>query len=1092
MRLAFASEDHIFSMQSQHLQDQLPHQPLPQNELLWKRNPAKILNKNPVDVLLIDDGNQPGRGAPLEEALKGTNDRCLPKVIVVAGPVERILQERHLQWRKGRRKQLAQRGYQAVEWLCNSMDQGGALDQERVFDVYYQADHPWVQPPTQPVPDALPPRPMSNLLAPFGIPYKDRAPPAAVNLEQGPLPSETSGPLKVGTCGAGTIYHPTGCMVDSLDQQWIATEQGVRRIQVDELAKAKGLPSEWKQKHCQLSLKQQQLWAKTVAQATSLHSWVVVCDAIGEWCCPQHSLEEESWSVAPTEAMTVSDDEAMELSGLESDSDSEWEYDYPDLSPQGCWYRDRVRNLRATVEGRPDAHHLIEEGLEALEIHRRNYTDEGPKYLQLLWWEFPVEHQEAIRQGSSLCFLVDPGTELVPNPPLTEEQLEVVKRFVEELMSLGVLVPSDRPLKRVCPMFCVPKPGQPGQWRCIADMRRGGQNDCCGHDPIYLPSHQDILPHLYSGGWSGIADKSKYFHNFLTLPEERDLVGVIHPITGEHLWYRGLPMGSTNSPSISCRIGEGVMEMFRRECPLFHGTPVENTWRQALDGECFRPALGHGRVWIQSNGRPVAQIYGFVDDFMIHGATRSDARAALSAYMDLTVRLGFICQRVKTSPPAQVQKYCGMLYDTRKIPTLRVPPNKVSRCLASIDYLLSRPRGGSLSRLSLAVVTGVLQSIVDATPRHVGQAHLRALYDDMHLLDETGHLSGAAKYYTVVKLSPASQHGLQWWQGYLRSNPGASTASGMLNGLVLKWGDGSGTGTGGTTEVYPLSRGRLEVDGPAIELWMGIWRVNSRPNSSNWKELKTIQRALQHERAHPQRVRGSTVFYFTDNLVSYYVVNNGNSRAPKLHHLVLEIKELERELGCYLEVVHVPGTMMISQGADSQSRGIWLAPHRRFLTVNSLVFQPVPYSVHLHLWALDHLEVPRQLGHHIGATDSWIPRLLRGQVTLWTPPPEVARQAIVTFLQAWVQSPSDTSAVFLIPRILQRRWGRICRHILEIGVFQPQLLPAPANYSSLFPFVLLYVPPYVPVLGPSRLDLPPVPKPQNWHRKQAEEVRRLS
>lgn len=139
-------------------------------------------------------------------------------------------------------------------------------------------------------------------------------------------------------------------------------------------------------------------------------------------------------------------------------------------------------------------------------------------------------------------------------------------------MELGVLRKATKPLRRVCPLFVVPKLGQPGQWRCIADMKRGGQNACCGLDPTYLPSAKDILPQLYSGGWSAIADASKYFHNYSTLPCERDLIGIIHPITGKHLWYVGLPMGSVNSPSISCRFGEGILNLLRAENEVFHGT----------------------------------------------------------------------------------------------------------------------------------------------------------------------------------------------------------------------------------------------------------------------------------------------------------------------------------------------------------------------------------------------------------------------------------------------------------------------------------------------------------------------------------------
>ena len=51
--------------------------------------------------------------------------------------------------------------------------------------------------------------------------------------------------------------------------------------------------------------------------------------------------------------------------------------------------------------------------------------------------------------------------------------------------------------------------------------------------------------------------------------------------------------------------------------------------------------------------------------------------------------------------------------------------------------------------------------------------------------------------------------------------------------------------------------------------------------------------------------------------------------------LVVKIEELELELGCHLEVVHVPGTYLIMQGTDGLSRGVWLSPQRQFLGINS-------------------------------------------------------------------------------------------------------------------------------------------------------------
>jgi hypothetical protein len=44
-----------------------------------------------------------------------------------------------------------------------------------------------------------------------------------------------------------------------------------------------------------------------------------------------------------------------------------------------------------------------------------------------------------------------------------------------------------------------------------------------------------------------------------------------------------------------------------------------------------------------------------------------------------------------------------------------------------------------LSGLTLAVVTGLLQSLVEATPQRIGQTYLRRLYDRLHMLDNTGH-----------------------------------------------------------------------------------------------------------------------------------------------------------------------------------------------------------------------------------------------------------------------------------------------------------------------------------------------------------------
>jgi hypothetical protein len=42
--------------------------------------------------------------------------------------------------------------------------------------------------------------------------------------------------------------------------------------------------------------------------------------------------------------------------------------------------------------------------------------------------------------------------------------------------------------------------------------------------------------------------------------------------------------------------------------------------------------------------------------------------------------------------------------------------------------------------------------------------------------------------------------------------------------------------------------------------------------------------------------------------------------------LIWEIKRLELELGIQLQVVHVPGVVMVQQGSDGLSRGVWVTP----------------------------------------------------------------------------------------------------------------------------------------------------------------------
>jgi hypothetical protein len=79
---------------------------------------------------------------------------------------------------------------------------------------------------------------------------------------------------------------------------------------------------------------------------------------------------------------------------------------------------------------------------------------------------------------------------------------------------------------------------------------------------------------------------------------------------------------------------------------------------------------------VDEHGIPACNIYLHVDDILISGPNYDTTCAALDWILDCTVRVGLICQPVKTKPPSQIQKFCGFIYDYTGLPTIRTPPRK--------------------------------------------------------------------------------------------------------------------------------------------------------------------------------------------------------------------------------------------------------------------------------------------------------------------------------------------------------------------------------------------------------------------------------
>ena len=1015
-----------------------------------------FLAQNPVDCLIVE-------GEPTSKVIDwvtGVDFQHQPKAVVIMLR-DSIMENLEGPLSKLERRKLGKCQYTIQYWHLNAFELGASLNQSRMAIVITRGD----EAPMQPNKHAGSFRSMSNLLRCYSIPKALYLPGRVTPHEENVWPCTSHSRMN-----DEFVYESAGIMPDS-PNCILNTAKGLRRLQIDELCKAKGLNS--KHPHNMSD----QVFKTLVKEATCQHIWLNVLDAVGTWLggCGKRSPLTRTPGPAPEYPTDRADESAFDWSP-------------PDLRKGSKWYNQRVRSLDLATRDRPDQKQLVKQGLKALDFHRKNYSAEGPKYLQLLWWEFPEDHWESLRCGSSMNFLIKPTGELKPNNFMEEEDKAIAGKFIDELKGLGALRKAEGELLANCPLFTLDKSWSKEEKRVIADMKGGGQNSCIGKDPVYLVQKLTILPQLYPGGYSAVADASKQFHNFPTRPEERKYLGCIHPITGEKLVWVGLPMGSANSPAIACRLTYSVLRQIREREPIFQGMAKQNTWMKKMDTGDYDARKGHGRVLIRRDGEPAALMWVMVDDFLIHAPSKEACEEAFRVFLNHMVRVGFICQVAKTKPPAQAQKFCGLIFNTERHPYITIPSEKLSRSKATIQFIKKLDKQGKLSRLSLSILGGLLQSLVEATPGRQGQTYLKNLYDNLH---HTTPLYGRALYYTRVNLTSQTMQDLNWWEQSLISNVRNYSRTAHMENLSINWGDGSGTGMGGTSEF-------LDSQGSHIEAFMGVWKGHVHKFDSNWRELRTLLYSLEFLISkYPERLINTTLFYFTDNLVSYYVVHNGSSTSMRLHDLIYKIKMLEIIHQFRLEAIHVPGTLMIRQGADGLSRGIKLNANRMLhstIIESTVALQASPFSFHLMNWVLQQLNwCPNTPWVHHSDTSPWTAQGILHTLSVWTPTPECARQAIDSFLTVWVESPMDSAGIFIIPRVLQRDWNYMSRHIQEFGVYDPTLLPNSCNYDSLIPFCILVCYPHVRRLpAPERMEQDSFTLPHEaWYKHQAEYVRGL-
>jgi hypothetical protein len=106
----------------------------------------------------------------------------------------------------------------------------------------------------------------------------------------------------------------------------------------------------------------------------------------------------------------------------------------------------------------------------------------------------------------------------------------------------------------------------------------------------------------------------------------------------------------------------------------------------------------------------------------------------------------------------------------------------------------------------------------------------------------------------------------------------------------------------------------------------------------------------------------------------------------------------------------------------------------------------------------------------------------------------IARQAITCAFMAWVESPWDSQHLFIVPRVIQRDFGRVNKHVHLMGKYQPLPLECGAQPNNVI-FLLFHLHFFVRSFASTISNLDKYPlgqQPPRWVRTQAKHVHGLS
>jgi len=468
--------------------------------------------------------------------------------------------------------------------------------------------------------------------------------------------------------------------------------------------------------------------------------------------------------------------------------------------------------------------------------------------------------------------------------------------------------------------------------------------------------------------WMGDLDLGEMFHNFPLDIDLQPFCGIdmspyFDEVTSWERWVR-LMMGLRPSPYCSIKGFQLALESALGDHAdpnnVFHWTEVILNLPGQPTYDPTKP-----KVWKLNGvtGRMAAALLSYVDDLRAIGCTWEQCWAVLHRIGTKLSYLGIQVAARKTRPPtttpgpwagavawsspagisvrstrekwARAQGIVQQLQDD--LQTHSVDPDSVGLGLA----FLESARGFLVHMQQVyPAMTPYLKGLhltIDSwrSNRDVDGWKVQASYPEGYWTDTWGDAITTNDRPQFVFPVPRYHDDLQALRSLLRAAdpPLQFVRQNKVHTVIYGFVDASAGGFGSS---FATPQG--------LRYSYGVWGRDHAGVSSNYRELENLVTSIENLTADGTLV-GAEVYVFTDNFTAESAFYKGNTSSKTLFDLVLRLRTIEMQGLVQLQVIHVAGTRMISQGTDGLSRGC--------LIEGVMTGTPMLDFIPLHLSALD-------------------------------------------------------------------------------------------------------------------------------------------